>query len=136
MKTTAITRRLLCTGLLIGGMTLWSSCDGCSRSKTVNESTQTESGDAQEINGEIYGKGTPADRERSGTRSGTPLDTVDTGTGYGNTNDPIENTSSNAVSKKGGEPRDSGGTSGAGMGTGTGTTGNNSKVTRPEDQRD
>lgn len=128
--------RILFTGLLAGTLHLTSSCESCSRDRN-----NSNINNAEEINGEIYGKGTDADMERSGNMSGTPMDTVSGAAQQGRTSgrpaaspdNGVENSNSNAYDRSG-EPRDSGGTSGAGMGTGTGSTGNNSKVTNPKDQ--
>ena len=62
----------------------------------------------------------------SATKKSTPS--------YDPNNDPIENSSSHAR-KADGTPVNPGGTSGSGMGTGSGSTGNNSRVSDPRDQK-
>lgn len=145
------------------------------------EKDATDTNSADEINGEIYGKGTPSDAEGQGstmqdTTSGTGVETDSnsgsngagttgsrsgasgstsgsgsttgsgsgsagssgttasrSSTGYGDSNDPLENSSSPAVTRNG-QAVQSGGSSGSGMGTGTGSTGNNSRVSKKSDQ--
>jgi len=61
-------RSILIVAVLFGGMNLFSSCDGCSRSSgTNNEGTET----GNSANGESRGSEQPADNENSGSTEGT-----------------------------------------------------------------
>jgi len=154
MKKPALLRTLFLSGLLVAGMNFMSSCDSCSRPDGNSQGTE----DGNQTNGDTRGTETSEDNEGSGatpatndqsgntdnsgaSRSSTGSGTGSSGTTGKNTSaaeeqavtDQIEN-SSTTPRDKNGRPINSGGTSGSGMGTGTGSTGNNSKVTRPEDQ--
>lgn len=63
-----VVRSLFIATLFTGGMNLFSSCDGCSRSSgTNNEGTET----GNSSNGETRGTEKPADNEGSGSTEGT-----------------------------------------------------------------
>ena len=109
---------------------------------SCRNNNQTEStNDADEINGEIYGKGTDADMEESGTRSGTTMDTVQT---YNNNNrsgatngqrgdadEPVLNGNDGNPVLGPKTPKNDGGSMGSGQGTGTGNGGNNTTEVNP-----
>lgn len=160
MKTSVI-KTVIASGLLLAGMNVMTSCNGCSDKKetdTTTESTVTDvdtlsTTDSDTLNGYNNETGTNATMGRatnpnttgtagSGNRQGGSSNTTGNATGSGNNsssapaidpnNDPIENSNYNKNKKSGNI--DGGGTGGTG-GTGTGTTGNNSRVSDPKDQR-
>ncbi|WP_294820232.1 hypothetical protein [uncultured Flavobacterium sp.] len=156
MKTQSILKSTFAASLLIAGMSVTSSCDSCSRKENTDDSstyTEGETVDTTAVtaadstvdatSGAVYGSGNNADA--GGSASGTPAAGNATTTGKSGQvqnsgmsqqeiTDQVENSSS-SPRRADGKPVNSGGTSGSGMGTGTGSTGNNSKVTRPEDQK-
>ncbi|WP_159800077.1 hypothetical protein [Flavobacterium sp. MK4S-17] len=136
MKGIKMIKQGFTVALCITGINLVSSCDSCSRNKSdANEMTEENYGgntDTTTLQEESSTSGSGSTGYQNGSNNNNN-DEPYSGTSYGSTNDPVENSSSNAV-KKNGEPTDSGGTSGTGMGTGTGSTGNNSRVSKKEDQ--
>lgn len=140
-------RQYLIAALLIGSMGLYTSCDSCNRVDGNKEGTE----DGRDVNGDTRGSESPSDNEDSGSTPGTNTNagsssdnssasTTTSGTGSRKlTQDEITNQVENSNASKAvdsnGDPIRSSGTSGAGLGTGTGSTGNNSKVTSREDQK-
>ena len=144
-------KQFLMIAMLLGSIGLFSSCDGCSRTDGNSEGTE----DGRDANSDARGTESPADNEDSGSTPGTNTTSGNSsdnssastyGSVSGSSSDSrqlseaeitnrIENSNaSNAVDSEG-NPIQSGGTSGTGQGTGTGSTGNNSKVTSREDQK-
>jgi hypothetical protein len=164
MTNSTLIKQLFFTLLLVAGMSLYSSCDSCSRPDPASEGTN----DAMDANGDTRGSESPDDNENSGSTEGTGSNsgathdgnastsiqatTPETASGKTNQNNAVttntekklaeeeitnrvENSNaSNAVDSKG-NPIRSSGSSGTGQGTGTGSTGNNSKVTTKADQK-
>jgi hypothetical protein len=156
-------KTIIASIILFAVMNILASCDGFDRNKndeTGSMETEESAGQYDTLSNDhaegdadtgfdtpnSNNRGTGAGRNTtSGTGTGNNTSTGgNTGsqteagnsgnsTGYGDSNSPIENSGTPAVNS--GRPIQSGGSSGSGMGTGTGSTGNNSKVTRPEDQR-
>ena len=157
MKRPALIKQLLFGALVVAGMNLCTSCDSCSRNGSNTEGVN----DANDANGDTRGSESPADNEDSGstegtgTSSGTPSDRNTSAasgnipaSGPGNASanttgrqlseqeitNRVENSDPGRVDKNG-NPIRSSGASGTGTGTGTGSTGNNSRVTTAEAQR-
>lgn len=137
---------LICFALLVSN--ILSSCDSCSRDtgKTdvmenenemlsgdtlINDHTNNSQLNTPQSSNRGSGNGRATTGSQSGQNDGTNSDSG-ASTGYGDSNSPIENSSTPSV--KSGTPVQNSGAAGTGLGTGTGSTGNNSKVTRPEDQ--
>lgn len=159
MKTTSNLKTLALCALTITGLNLFASCDSCDRKDDIDTTTGpaydegfiTESdtvdndhagrttedaGAGSSVRNSGTGGASNSSNTASGSSQGTSSNTGTTNsesTGYGDSNSPIENSSSTSV--KNGKPVKNSGTSGSGMGTGTGSTGNNSKVSSPADQR-
>lgn len=159
MKKLTVIKQFLFVSLLIAGMNIYSSCDGCNRPDGNSEGTN----DGMDTNGNTRGTEQPADNEDSGstegTGSGTANDgrtsstsinsstggtnstsTVSTGTAKSGLSDEeitnqVENSNASSAYDKEGKPVISSGSAGTGSGTGTGTTGNNSRVRTKEDQK-
>lgn len=145
MKTLPIVKKTMIASLFLAGFAIATSCDGCSRTNktetttytegTISDSVSTASGTTDSTTSTT--STTPADR-RSPGGNGNSVGGKAANNGNALTEeeitDRIENSSSQPKDANG-KPINSGGTSGSGMGTGTGSTGNNSKVTRPEDQK-
>jgi hypothetical protein len=132
MKTTYL--KHIAMGVLLSASLGLTSCRNGNQTESTN--------DADEINGEIYGKGTDADMEESGTRSGTTMDTVQTDTnngrsgaanGQSNGNDePVLNGNDGNPVLGPKSPKDDGGSMGSGQGNGTGNGGNNTTEINPK----
>lgn len=160
MKKPALIKQLFFASIAIAGMNLFSSCDGCSRKTTetttvtteTTDTTSTTSDDTGYINDDNSGNtsgvndGTTSSASirtstPAGSKTTTGTSTAATGTKKSGLSEEeitnqIENSDarSGAVDKKG-NPIKSSGDAGSGMGTGTGSTGNNSRVTTREAQK-
>lgn len=143
-------KNLLFAVVAVAGFNVLTSCDGCSRkgqdldrtNSTVdaNQNENTIDGASSSDYGTVNssGTGTSSSGNSNGSATGTSA-SGGTSTSSENANsglteqeitDRVENSSSNV-----GKPVNGGGTAGTGMGTGTGSTGNNSRVTTREDQK-
>jgi len=115
---------------------------GAENSGTGSNATGSYSGSRKGSSGS-NNTGTPAGNSQSGSVNATApasggtnsTDNASKGnsTDYSPKNDPVEN--SNYYRNKKAGSVESGGTAGSGQGTGTGTTGNNSRVSDPRDQK-
>lgn len=99
--------------------------------RTAGSATQNGAAGSSTTSGSQTGTGAGDGATSGSSSSGSTSSGYSSG--YGDSNDPLENSSSPSVNSKG-EPVRSSGSSGSGMGTGTGSTGNNSRVTKKSDQ--
>lgn len=157
MKKQTLIKSGVMASLLIAGMNLTTSCESCSRKDTHTETTKyvtdtdtvyVDSSDTG--NSGTSGTGSGTGRSSSATDTSGSSSSGSTGSsssGSSSTSssnskkltqeeitDEVENSSKTARDANG-KPINSGGTSGTGMGTGTGSTGNNSRVSKAEDQK-
>ncbi len=165
MKKPTILKQLFFAGILIAGMNIYSSCNSCSREtkhKTIDPNgydyavdENLDSIDSTDYNGATVNDGNssstsigavPSGNSNTGKTTSTtkPVTTSTTPTPNKNTantttqqeiTNKIENSDYGRVYDKDGKPMRDSGASGSGMGTGTGSTGNNSRVTTREAQK-
>ena len=165
MKKSAILKQLIFTSLLIGGMNVLSSCNGCSRkTESTEENTTIESFESSSEDDTISSgddSGTINDGSttsasinatsnsgsgKSGSNAGTTKTSATTTSAPANNakkeearqqaiTDMVENSDAKSAVDKNGKPIRSSGDAGTGSGTGTGSTGNNSRVTTREAQK-
>ncbi len=157
MKKPTLIKHLLLTLLVIAGTNIFSSCDSCTRKTTeTTTTTGTESMDTTStgddtgfINDDSSGNtsrvndGTASISTSSASRSKTATGTSTAAAGTkksGLSEEEITNRIENSDARSGavdknGNPVKSSGDAGTGMGTGTGSTGNNSRVTTREAQK-
>ncbi|MEL1243379.1 hypothetical protein AAEO56_03825 [Flavobacterium sp. DGU11] len=159
MKKQTLIKSGVMASLLIAGMNLTTSCESCSRKDTHTETTKyvtdtdtvyVDSSSTDTGNSGTSGTGSGTGRSSSATgtsgssSSGSPGSSSSGSSSTSSSNgkkltqeeitDEVENSSKTARDANG-KPINSGGTSGTGMGTGTGSTGNNSRVSKAEDQK-
>lgn len=164
MKKLTIIKQLLFVTLLIAGMNLYSSCNSCSnRPEGQTEGTRdgmdangdnsaTEGPADNDESGSTEGTGTNSGNASDGnssaanTRKTSSATLTKTSTGGASSTNKdqmsqeeidnmVENSDYKSAKDKNGQPIRNSGDAGSGMGTGTGSTGNNSRVTTREAQR-
>lgn len=161
MKTINLIKQMVFATAVIAGMNTFSSCNSCDRkTQTTEESTSvtyesTTDGDtvstdetSSSVNdGTTTSTSIKANSSGSGTATTTTKSTTTTTSSSASKNvkdeaarqqaitDRIENSDAGSAVDKNGNPIKSSGDAGSGMGTGTGSTGNNSRVTTREAQR-
>lgn len=96
------------------------------RPATGNATSNGSAGGKESATTSPYANETPSTTSTVASGSGASSPAID------RENDPIENT--NLPARKKGQAVDGGGTAGTGGGTGTGSTGNNSRVSKRSDQ--
>lgn len=154
-------KQLFFAGVVITGMNIFSSCDSCSRKESTTEGSETTTTDADTTSyedsayddslstGASTNDGTNTStpirsKSNNGTATTKPATTSSSSDNSGTKTsgmteeeitNRIENSDAKSAVDKNGKPIRNSGAAGSGLGTGTGSTGNNSRVTTKEAQK-
>lgn len=161
MKKLTTIKQLFFAGVVLTGMNIFSSCDSCSRKEATPEGSETTTNDSDTTNyddsayddslstGASINDGantsTPIrSKSSNGTATTKPATTSSSSDNSGTKTsglteeeitNRIENSDAKSAVDKNGKPIRNSGAAGSGLGTGTGSTGNNSRVTTKEAQK-
>jgi len=162
MKKLTTIKQLFFAGVVLTGMNIFSSCDSCSRKEATPEGSETTTTDADttSYDDSAYDDSLSTGASTNdGTNTSTPIRskssnggtaTTKPATSSSSSNDSgtktsglteeeitnrIENSDAKSAVDKNGKPIRNSGAAGSGLGTGTGSTGNNSRVTTKEAQK-